>query len=113
MRPVVDVRCQSSTMKYEVEHTEHGIVVRGPVPVPDLIGLTRIAEERGWDLVDAELSGHLGVTMVLTDAHRAKDWKVELGLIEDDGERPCPDCGKSTRWDEYSEYVCYECFNGG
>jgi hypothetical protein len=68
-------------MSYTIEHMPHGITIRGPIPLGDMMAVAALGTENGYDLVDAAISGHLpGVTMALVNADSGNAWRKELGL---------------------------------
>jgi len=69
-------------MSYSIEHVEHGVIVRGPIPITEMCALIPTFEERGWDLLDGLISKHLKVTMVCTNREHGEAWRKELGLEE-------------------------------
>lgn len=99
---------------HRIEHVEHGILVYGQVALSDLSDLVLIGERAGWTIVDALVSGHLdGVSMAFTDEAHSKLWRIDLGLDEDDGLRPCPICGRPTEMEhDGSVKSCDTCLFG-
>jgi hypothetical protein len=68
-------------MSYTIEHLEHGIAIRGPVPLTDMGAIALLGADNGYDLADALISGHLeGVTMALVNTESGNAWRIELGL---------------------------------
>ena len=69
--------------EYEVSDERGCKVVRGAVPINEMVALMNSwAEnhaEAEW-VADAKLSTHLGVTMVVGSQDATKAWRTELGI---------------------------------
>ena len=67
--------------KYTVEHVERGMLIRGPIPVSEIPDLVKIAEKKGWDIMDSLIPTKIpGVTFVMTNEENSIAWRRELGL---------------------------------
>lgn len=51
---------------YTIEEHEHGLVVRGPIPISAFLSVTTRAEAKGWTLLDP------GIAMALSDPEGAR-----------------------------------------
>jgi hypothetical protein len=69
-----------SAGSYTVERLPRGLVIRGQLPLSDLVFLMEAWAEEGYEIADALLSKHLGVTLVLTTKEHSTAWRRELGL---------------------------------
>lgn len=80
-------------MSYEVIETEHGVWVKGNVPVSEVLSLAKVWEERGLDIMDSQVSGHLGGSWCQTTKEGSKAWRKELGIEDptDDEAAATPD----------------------
>lgn len=68
---------------FSVEILECGVIVRGEVPVQDLSSVAKIGEDRGFNLVDAAISGALRATLVLTNKRHGSKWRAEIQTRQD------------------------------
>lgn len=64
--------------KYTIERHEHGWLVRGAVPVDDLVWVFNLVP--GNAIVDALVAEAMGATMALTTRKESKGWRKELGI---------------------------------
>jgi hypothetical protein len=67
-------------MTYSVERTTRGIIVRGAVPLEEVVALGRAWKREGWTLVDGRLAEKLDATLVVTNKKQSREWRDELGL---------------------------------
>ena len=64
--------------KYTIERYEHGWLVRGSVPVDDLVWIFKLVP--GNAIADALIAGAVGATMALTTRNESKAWRKQLGI---------------------------------
>ena len=64
--------------KYTIERHEHGWLVRGAVPVDDLVWIFKLVP--GNAIVDALIAEAMGATMALTTRNESKAWRKQLGI---------------------------------
>ena len=82
--------------EYKVEHRKHGIVIVGPLPVTDMVGITAMAEARGYNLIAPSIAMHLRLTyngrvsIVLCSDQSLVEWEGEID--EAAAKRPWPHC---------------------
>lgn len=70
-------------MSYTVEEHEHGIVVKGPVPISDLLALLKVwKRERGLNWCDAVVAQALGASFVVCAKRDSDLWRKKLGVYE-------------------------------
>jgi len=62
---------------YTVERHDHGLLIRGPIPVDHLAGLTKIAKVAGFPLLDAGVGQVLG-GLALTNKKDGDAWRLEI-----------------------------------
>ena len=65
--------------KYTIERYEHGWLVRGAVPVDDLVWIFKLVP--GNAIADALVAEAVGATMALTTRNESKAWRAALGLV--------------------------------
>lgn len=67
---------------YEVQVTidPPRIVIKGPIPCSHLEGLTAHMKAMGIEVIDAEITEALGVTLAATSFDECELWAEELGL---------------------------------
>lgn len=64
--------------RYTIERYEHGWLVRGAVPVDDLVWIFKLVP--GSAIVDALVADTIGATMPLTTRKESKAWRAALGI---------------------------------
>lgn len=65
--------------QYTVEHNKYGMVIRGSIPVDDLVALNEAAKKRGFTKVDTGIASALdGATFVLVSEESGKEWRTEI-----------------------------------
>jgi hypothetical protein len=68
-------------MSYTVEEHKYGMVVRGPIPISELVLLIKSwKRERGMDWCDAVVAEKLGASMVVCKKADSDLWRKELGI---------------------------------
>jgi hypothetical protein len=74
------------TNSYTVTTHKHGIVVEGSLPIDEAVVLTEVWKNLGLTFLDACLSGHFGVTMVVCSPSGSEAWRAEIDATR--GPRP-------------------------
>jgi hypothetical protein len=63
---------------YTIEKSEHGIIVRGGVPVSDLVALQKAWRKQGYDTLAIGVAAALGATLAICRKDNLKAWELEL-----------------------------------
>lgn len=88
--------------EYTVQHYPHGIFIRGPIPMPDLLALMEASRESGYTLLDASIATALGGGVALVSEESSALWRAALekrveGLSAIDRWKKGCDTGMSSR----------------
>jgi len=67
---------------YEVRRYPMGVAVIGPIPIDELLALTRAWKKEGLNWCDAVIAGHLKASFVVCKKRDSDLWRAELGLTE-------------------------------
>lgn len=68
-------------MPYTVNHEKYGIVITGKMPVDELVHLSKMWIENGYDLIDAAIAQKLNACFVITSKGvKQAAWRESLGL---------------------------------
>lgn len=65
---------------YTVAKHLHGILVRGSIPVSELVALSHCWQSLGFDLCDARIAERLAASFCFTNAVHSLAWRKELGI---------------------------------
>jgi hypothetical protein len=71
---------------YTITEKPHGIVVEGSMPIDDAVALSKVWKKHGLTIIDACLSGHFRVAMVVCSPSGSKAWRAEIDAAR--GPRP-------------------------
>jgi hypothetical protein len=63
---------------YIVEERQHGILVKGSIPVDDFAALTKTWGDRGLTVLDTGVAASLGATLVVTNKEGSLAWRAEI-----------------------------------
>jgi hypothetical protein len=64
--------------EYTIVRTPHGVLIRGTVPVNDLVALTKGFEEQGFTQMDPGIATAEKATIALTSEAGGKAWREEI-----------------------------------
>lgn len=73
---------------YSVESTKHGVIVRGSIPVDDLVALTKEWKKKGLTIIDTMLGEALLANMVITSKKGSKEWRAEVLVVPNPADPP-------------------------
>lgn len=63
---------------YTVEHYEHGMLVRGQVPLSDFEGLARLAGNLGYDRMHGGIASKFGAVLAVSSEEGLEAWVAEI-----------------------------------
>lgn len=63
---------------YTIERTQHGVLIRGEVPVSELVALTKVWKEAGFTLIHPGLAAAAGAGWAVTSPEALPKWEAEI-----------------------------------
>lgn len=63
---------------YTIERTQHGVLIRGDVPVSELVALSKVWEKAGFTLIHPGLAKAAGAGWAVTSPEAMPKWEAEI-----------------------------------
>lgn len=63
---------------YTIERTPHGVLIRGEVPVSELVALSKVWEKAGFTLIHPGLAAAAGAGWAVTSPEALPKWEAEI-----------------------------------